>query len=524
MRKKILSMSIAAVLTAVTSSSVMAFDTDGTSTSPNDGTILVQGKIDLAAYQGNLLPLSGKTPLLANAHAPMPSIGDLRIAENGRGDALIIPLFNQSGDWGTEVVVRNTDQSHAIVAKVSVYAKDDSRELLDFNVYLSASDVVRFKIENGNLTSEDGSILRDFPAPSSNVDNVDTDDFASAAKPFTRPLTEDVGYIVVYGMAQASTDADSSDAHSQAYHKQHARLFKNYRSELDVCRPDWRIGHLNAMDTGTYIRHTTNSSVENYSVATPNQAEDCGTNAGSTAVAGNFFGDVAPNLTGTVRLYNATNGARDMMLPAKAIANFTSKNKIIYTEGEIAALQDRRIVGTGWEDHDNDPNTADVQTDNAWAMYDEAGIRIDSDIFLVSNTIYTFAAASVANQLIITQPYKRPLVQLGNDDGYWQDTATNFGGFSFIYNVFNEHEEMDNISYTQSPHNSGITIFRNEVESMVDLEDGTEFDGKNGYALVRFTNVNGQSSGIPAVVTQMIGTTVGGAPQLNWIYSQTQAD
>jgi hypothetical protein len=523
MKKNILSMSIIAVLAAVTSSSVMGFDTDGTSASANDGPILVQGKTDLAGYQGNLLPLSGTTPLTANTHLPLPSAGTLALSANGRGDALVFPLFSQMDDWGTEIVVRNTDQNHAIVAKVAVYAKDDSRELLDFNVYLSASDVVRFKIENGNLTSEDGSILRNFPAPSSNIDDVDDDDFASSAKPFSRVLSEDSGYIVVYGMAQASTDADPADSHSQRYHKQHPRLFANYRRDLDVCRPGWRIGHLNAMDTGTYIRRTTNSSVDNYSVAAPNQAEDCATGAGSTAVAGNFFGDVDASLTGTVRLYNAVNGARDMMLPAKAIANFTSDNKIIYSEGEIGALQDRQIMGAEWEDHDNDANTPDVLTDSGWAMYSEAAVRLDATAFLVNNTTYTFAASSVANKLIITQPYKRPLVQLGNDDGYWQDIdlPDDFGGFSFIYNVFNEHEEMDNISYTHSPHNSGITVFRNEVESMDNLEENTEFDGKNGYALVRFTNVGGQNSGIPVVVTQMIGTTVGGAPQLNWIYSQT---
>jgi hypothetical protein len=517
MRKKILSMSIAAILTVVTSSSVMAFDTSGTSGSANDGPILVQGKTDFAAYEGNILP----TFAPHGVHAPTPSVGDLRIAANGRGDALIFPYFNQANGWGTEIVVRNTDQNNAIVAKVSVYANDDSHEVLDFNVYLSASDVVRFKIENGNLTSEDGSVLRYVPSPSSNVDDVDANDFASAGNPFSRPLTINSGYVVVYGMAQASTDADPSDSHSQRYHKQHARLFSNYRRELDVCRPDWRIGHLNAMDTGTFIRYTTNSSVENYSVAAPNQAVNCVAGGSPLAAPGNFFGDVDQSLAGTVRLYNSTNGARDMILPAKAIANFTAGNKIIYAEGEIGGLQDRRITGTHWEDADNDPATPDVAVNHEWAMYNEAGIRVDARAFLVNNTTYTFAAASIANQLVVTQPYKRTLVQLGNDDGYWQSTTTNFGGFSFIYNVFNEHEDMDNITYTHSPHDSGITIKPNEVELMPNLEAGTEFDGKNGYALLRFTNIGGYNAGLPAIVTQMLGSTVGGTPQLNWIYSQT---
>ena len=56
---------------------------------------------------------------------------------------------------------------------------------------------------------------------------------------------------------------------------------------------------------------------------------------------------------------------------------------------------------------------------------------------------------------------------------------------------------------------------------MTDLEGGTEFEGENGFALLRFTDVNGQDAGIPAVITQMVGSTINGAPQLNWIYSQT---
>lgn len=502
MRIKILSMSIAAIMTVAATSSVMAFDTNDTNAAGVNEPILVQDSSDLAAYQGDLLPLAGS---VANPHSPVPSTANLALASNGRGDALIFPLFTQDGDWGTEIVVRNTDKNHAIVAKVAIYANDDSREVLDFNVYLSAADVVRFKIENGNLISEDGSVLRDLPAPSSNLDDVDASDFASAGNPFTKALSLDSGYVVVYGMAQAKTDA-----HSLRYHNDHARLFADYRSELDTCRPGWRIGHHNAIQNGTYVRQTTNSSVDNFSVAAPNQAENCTASANTAVVSGNFFGDVDASLTGTVRLYSATNGARDMLLPAKAIANFTAGNKIIWTEGEISALQDRRIVGE---------DVAGVDID--WAEYDEAGIRADAAAFLVSNTTYTFAAASLNNKLSITQPYKRALVQLGNDDGYWQDTATNYGGFSFIYNVFNEHEKMDNTSYTESPHNSGITILRHELESMTDLEGGTEFEGENGFALLRFTDVNGQDAGIPAVITQMVGSTINGAPQLNWIYSQT---
>jgi len=648
MRKKILSMSIAAIMTAFTSSGVMAFDTDG------NAQILVQGSTVNAGYQGNILPSTN----LANSHLPVQALNNLRLSTNGYGDALIFPIFNQANDWGTEIVVRNTDQNHAIVAKVAIYDGVDSKELLDFNIYLSAADVVRFKIENGNLISEDGSVLRQVPSPSSNSDDVYNSDFASSAHPFTRALTQERGYVVVYGMAQASNEGDPSAYEDLRYHKQHRRLFKRYREELDACRPGWRIGHKNAMSEGTYVRTQTG-------VAAPNQASNCNfisssgivnsvmnatrasfqaamaatnlenaeleatrldneaatvaadpnatpaekqaaqtaatnaqnavltaarnaanqannaataaeelaaaaresnndatasaqraaeearsgaTNANnatilangatgltsdqiatvianvksvaiavsgaSTRVAsastdaapGNFFGDVDASLTGTVRLYNAENGPRDMILPATAIANFTDGNKIIYTEGEIAGLQDRRIRG-------EDSAGADIP----WAMYNQVGIENDARAFLVSNISYSFAAESIANKLFITQPYKRTLIQLGNNDNYWQGT-----GFSFLYNVFNENEYMDRNAYTESPYNSGRKTFTNELESLANLEDGTEFENQNGFALLRFTNASGQNSSIPAIVTQMIGTTVGGVPQVNWVYSQTK--
>ncbi|HIP93825.1 MAG TPA: hypothetical protein EYH20_00635, partial [Leucothrix sp.] len=123
MRKKILSMSIAAVMTAITSTGVMAFDTDGCSTCPNDGPILVQNDLTkLAGYQGNILPaINGLAANTPNPHLPVQSIGDLALSSNGLGDALIFPMFShgthvidEKDKWGTEFVVRNTDQNHAI--------------------------------------------------------------------------------------------------------------------------------------------------------------------------------------------------------------------------------------------------------------------------------------------------------------------------------------------------------------------------------------------------------------------------
>ena len=569
MRKKILSMSVAAVLTAVTSSSVMAFDTVGASTT-TDGTIISQISAKQAAYIGNLLPLSTTDPLTATPFKLQPKdagVGlriasewvttnvnniddvvdpnnqDINVEKNiykwehyssvARGDALVFPFFNQKDDWGTEFVARNTTKHHAIVAKVEVYSSDDSTPVLDFNVYFSGADVVRFKIENGKLTSEDGSIVRRVPSPSSNLNDIEEGDFASKATPFVRDViypkghakagqVVQNGYVILYGMAQAKDDTDDLDSQDSRYHNQHARLFANFRRELDVCRPGWRRGHRNAMLDGTYINTTiissspsgepTFSGVPNYSIAAPNLNENC--RADEAIKAGNFFGDVGQHLSGTVRLYNGTNAPRDMILPAKAIRNFTWKNKIIWTEGEVASLKDRRITGLVRDDKGN-------QTNTEWAVYNEKGIREDALAFGVVNTAYTFNERSVANQLIITQPYKRGLIQLGNDDGYWRsvDIGAGTGIFSFIYNVFNEHEKISNIDYTESPYNSEIPVGINEVEIMANLEENTEFKNHNGFALLRFVDVEGRNARMPAIITQMIGSKVAGVPQVNWIYA-----
>ena len=638
MRKKILSMSVAAVVTAITSSSVMAFDTSGTSGSDTDGPILVQGGSDLAAYQGNLLPSTG----LDNPHYPVQSMNNLALSPTGRGDALIFPMFRQGEGWGTEIVVRNTNPTNAIIAKVAVYEFEDSKEVFDFNIYLSAADVVRFKIENGVLTSTDGSVIQSASRPGNGGD---TATFASINNPFTSTdQLKDIkkGYVVVYGMGQASTRDPVSGL---SYHKKHESLFTNYRRELDVCRPNWRQGHQQAMNKGTFVRTLIGGNP--YNVAAPNQAENCsyssaeaatdaanalasvkataaaaaaaktaadadvaakvvadaeadaanialatanaaandaavalangtGTQAAkdqaaadaaaaavtaaekaaavviadtkladsntalatanalatsaasayaainarmAAAVPGNFFGDVGEHLAGTVRLFaDDSVGARDMMLPAKAIKNFTDGNKIIWAEGEIASLQDRRIQGT---------DDAGAPVDVAWAKYNEAGIRDDAAAFVVNGTNYTFAKDSLNNQLTVTQPYKRVLVQLGNNDGYWKgvNLPANYGHFTLSYNVYNEDELTDtNTYFAVSPYTSSIDDpekYQNELEIIKSMEKGTDFEGKDGFALVKFF---GQRSGIPAIVTQMVGTVVNDkldSPQLNWIYSQT---
>ncbi len=586
------------------------------------------------------------------AHPPEPATEDLIVnaasringtfgggALTRKGDALIFPLFtagqrkvdaqkplleeitcdktdglklpesepNKEG-WSTEFVVRNTDTKHAIVAKVAFRSKIDSEEILDFNVYLSAYDVVRFKIEkvtvDGKLVtrviSTDGSVPY-FASKPENGRDLDQVVFASEDRPFVRDMPEDIGYAIVYGMGQAKNRDSQTSQHDLRYDHEHQQLFENYREELDVCRPNWRKGHRNAMAIGTYIPFERNATNMPFYIPSPNRPTTCAgvdtSNSHYPDLPGNLFGDVDPVLTGTVRIYNAdkdNNNAnpRDMLLPATAVENFTTpNNKILYVEGEIASLQDRRIHGATLAPvlprtcHSN--NADDLFSHNIsypnpidWAYYDEAGIQRDANPFLVKQTVYKFAKLpdNVKNTLIVTQPYKRILVQTGNDDYYWKsfecdagkpdsnaiDGVNNYGGLIMRYVIFDEDEHRTAKVYDHSPfgHNEGSWPY--EVQAFSDLEKsitidrytdqntgrvttvlremtseeiaeqtaGTKDYSFNGFGLVTLIGNEGSplSSnpgnnggwGVPAIVTQMVATNVGGKGQLNWIYSETK--
>jgi len=226
------------------------------------------------------------------------------------------------------------------------------------------------------------------------------------------------------------------------------------------------------------------------------------------------FGDVAPNtLIGTVRVSNPTAGVeRDLLLPATALQNMTDENMLLWSAGEYAAIQDRRI-----ED----------------GAYEETGIRADALTFLTTSAYYTYNANDISNKMLVTQPMKRVLVQLGNDDGYWQNftPANQWGGFLINYNLLDEDERSDSetINITKgnitSPFNSSpddaVITYDDELVELADLEDSAAqdyFKTTNGFAYINF---EGSAKGLPAVVTQMVGSKVGARYHTNWVYAPT---
>ena len=512
--KKILS-TVAAV--AVVSTGLMAFDTN-----KNQEIINESGRA--GQYIGG-----------------SPATEDLNLSLDQRGDALIFPYYSMAVDdkgkkWETEVVIRNTSPK-ATVAKVALYRKKDSRELVDFNVYLSPYDAMRFVIKDRNIYSIDGSVPKGntqvTPIHGPNADDAEFADVDNreefsvlgndALEVLKRP-DSDTGYIVVYGMAQYQDGDTLSSLESELnYHDSslerkplHKELWKDYRRLLDDCRNGWRSSYGSNGSIGGF-----EDGMMTVVVPAPDTNIGCATTSDSVLASDGYelenFGDVDTNtLVGTVRISKEDgNQSRDLLLPATAIANMTKDNMILWSEGEYAALHDRRIVD---------------------GKYDEDGIRADAKAFLIKSAYYTFSEKSEVNQLLITQPMKRVLTQLGNDDGYWQNITNEnpYGGFKIGGNTFDEDETIDGESinitrgtftspfnttgFVDSTYNDELHILKNLEEDADIVHEIEYFSNNDGFMYITF---KGNTEGLPAIVTQMTGSKVSGFTQTNWIYAPT---
>jgi hypothetical protein len=578
--KKILSVVAA---TAVMSTGVMAFDSfAGKITNPNGSTS------NLSIMDGNAtiltLNANGKTFRGSSYTVVSPEEGqDLRLSNTFKGDALIYPAFNQRDGWGTEIIVRNTSDQ-AVVAKAVVYDGVDSHEAKDFNIYLSAHDVCRFTIEGGKIKSTDGSIKTygakpHFVRSTSEIRTSDRTDFALAAfandpdHPFDEALTEETGYVIIYGMEQAAGD----------FHNNHAGLYAAYAASLDEnrsatdsnARMTTKIDEITDISTPTGWRNVKNANVDSilngmfvtgveHAPAVEGNAtvfynkwfdadhlqDTTATVNGNGTAAGvvnkqirrykAVFGPVDAVLTGTVRIYNANEG-RDMLLNAKAIANFTEDNRMLWAPGEYASIADRCIIA-------DDNNTAQTN-----AAYNATCIDDDAEVFRVKSAVYTFANANgdSISKLLITQPYKRHLAQLAstytpesykgvaNGNGIYNEDKEKYHklatGSSNYFTVdvtktWDEDEQSKDadiggaIITSPASTSSNPDKFNKEVQE-VNSEDieknpgfANFFDTKNGFT--EFA-INGSNSNVPAISTEMVGSKAGASAEMNWIYTDT---
>lgn len=516
----------AAAAVAVVSTGVMAFDMKPFSSTDNAAIILTNVKTDVnATYVGGV-----------EADANL-SLSPIR-----QGDTLIYPAFRSGDGWVSEISVRNV-QNVSVVAKAVLYAKNDSRELVDFNLYLSPHDVAKFTIEGSTVTSTDGSIPYAVTPPASGAKN-DNVEFASAEKPFTASFDEtvDAGYVIVYGMAEVNA------SNAGVYHEKHVNLFKDYRNLLDVCRDVDRNVSNNAATATTAAVITwrdvfdigglaQNGAAADGNVSAPNVESNCTTALWATQFTGdykidaNFTAPSADAMFGEVRISHAGD-KRDMILPATALANYTTDNQMmLWAEGEYASLQDRRIA----DDIDANVGTAN---ENGYADYNISGIVADSKAFVVTNGFFTFDKDANKGEndyaFLLLQPTKRAMVMAGKGTDHWYGTinakADEWGYFKLTKSLYNEDEgptaTVGLIPAITSPLNAAAaTPYKDELTTLSYdqmVEDGADMfvNGETaGYIDIKITNIKG----LPAIVTEMSSTDVDGEAQINWIYSATNA-
>jgi len=234
-------------------------------------------------------------------------------------------------------------------------------------------------------------------------------------------------------------------------------------------------------------------------------------------------------------------GTRSLLLPATAIENFTEDANnvgLLWTEGELANIADRCL-----EDGTNSTTANDVQ-------YDTTCLAADATAFSISRTNYEFRDAE-NTQLLITQPYKRVLVQVENKSGAAPVLGNYHGNapFAALYSYYNNgvkraensndviknvtdygqfdlaqpaiYDDSENLSTSTSdgyivspaPIQAATPGIPNELSIFNPL--GGYSDSKSGFARI---NYNANAHGI---VTQMSASKVGGNVEVNWIYPVT---
>jgi hypothetical protein len=519
--KRILS---AAAAVAVMTTGAMAFDTDDTGRLfkvdiPDNNTTFVLGNYSASAT---------RTPDITDQNLTLGVPGQ-------PGDALIFPAFFSANGWKSEFTVINRSNK-AMLAKVVLYSAVDSKELRDFNIYLSANDVFRATLKDGKLVSTDGSTIAEASQTYDSIRNkyIDNGVMASESKPFETTLTEDKGYIAVYGMAQVADvnqTAHTTDPYNigETYHHKHLELWKDYRHLIDSCRNNGNAKWREGINGGIYTN----------GIFSPNiKIDDCGNiksvliNPDTGKADYNTIFESPDNvLIGSIVLVgNDSKGTRAMKLNATPMTNFTvddANQTLLWTEGEFAALADRAIDDNG----------------SGYAIYSEAQIEkdasafyVDADLNATNNYIFEFGN-SKEDMVIVTQPLKRTLVQLDtintgtanknvNGDGLidatsgiWQNVAfssagylKNYGEFTLNASVYNDNEDYHTISsgsFIVSPANTSTTGAPGEVSLISEFLSDAGYD--KGYALLPLR--------VPAIVTQLSAVDVDGNIETNWIYS-----
>jgi hypothetical protein len=527
MTKKLFSTVAAA---AVLATSATAFSLiDGLNTSVNAGLPYAVSDVNTTV---NVYP-TGAVASLPSAVATTP----FTIAGRGQqGDALIFPAYFADNAWQTTLKVQNTSSTNAVVAKVVIYAGNDSRELRDFNIYLSANDVWEGTIKidaNGQrvLTSTDGS---------SPVQNAG---MATVAVPMvSEPIDTMSGYIEVIGCAQATTD----------YHGTHAALRTAYQKAAKEARA------ISTSVSPIFKSGVINSYAQVPAVAFP-----------STGYQG--FEEVGNVLIGEVRITDTLNG-KDMVMPAIKLQDVTPPTSLTYAytdantskggmglmfiEGEAANIADRSLVANNGSVGSNAIPVAGVTMSKGnKSEYAYANLLNEAMAFDIGDVYVNYGDSSslVNNQLILTSPYKRLLVNSDMDVDSMSThdkttvgngvvgtlyagavytaastSITNWGAFSALALIFDQNENQVSGSLF-SPATTPTMNFAYEVSATEGNNPNIPTDNLSyylttaqqsgytkGFVDVRFT-ISNVAKPVPTIPTQMIATEAAGKVITNWI-------
>jgi len=529
MKKQIMSIAAAA---ALFTTGAMAFDAQRTT-----------GIVGLETSPTAFVPATMNTTNISALPAAI-TVG----AAGTTGDALIYPAYYSQKGWSTEFSVINNSSTEAVIAKVVLYSAVDSKELRDFNIYLSANDVFRATIKDGKLISTDSStrasaqdVVSAANLAKTGYIRKDTAPMASEAKPFTTDIDEAVGYIAVFAMAQGDSANSSGTAGNYAsYHNKHNELWQDYRHMLDQCRGEgWRVTSNNyggifrtpLMSTPNVNLNGANQAANPSSIATICGKVVSTQHTAATRTAFTTFKSADNTvLSGSVLVKgDDSKGTRSMLLPAKPIRNFTSTavSGMLWTEGELANIADRCL--------ENGTNTATVND----IQYNPACLLADIQAFNINSTNYEFRDAE-NSQILLTQPYKRTALQIENRtatatvlapiNAYYKTVQRNkvgtswrnikdYGQFDLAQPaIYDDNEKLstntsDGYIVSPAPIQAATPGIPNELSVFNPL--GSYNDSKSGFARI---NYNPNAHGI---VTQMSADTVGETSEVNWIYPVT---
>lgn len=272
--------------------------------------------------------------LMATAASAAVIPSDVTIQEDGTGDYLLFPAYYAAGNWTTKIKVANTNETAAVIAKVVIRQYSDSKEVLDFPIYLTPGDVWEATIY------QEGDVIK---IKSTDDSTIIGGVVASATSPFVAPLVGTAantwkGYVEVAGVVQYATTAG----------------------------PIPKLEFYNAVRTGNAFRDGT-------VVTTPTVAGG----ATWTLVAGDVESTTMTGQQAIVATSDSVEGRRNMMLNALAFNGIATDN---LTHDIIA--QETNLANIVHPTSDNAANTllgmeAATATDKFYVLYSGDGTTIN---------------------------------------------------------------------------------------------------------------------------------------------------